>query len=300
MAKNGKPDFWDWIGINTKPDYTTLSPWAGNLIGFLLLLVLAFFAILALVTVGLLFRAVISQNLTTAPTAEDIRNLGLAAGAVIGVPFLVWRSIVAQKQVDVAEQGHITDRITKAVEGLGAEKNVSTRVRDVQWTEIVDGKELRKGFTQTWGQERDIKHRLPKPFQKMSEAEIDSGKHVRFGDWVDSTQTTPNLEVRIGALFALERISQDSDRDHVNVMEILCAYIRNNADRNSPALPDEEPEEGWKEWGEDNRTHLPLDVDVALKLLKGVTTAEKTSKKHTTMATGIALDLNAPHFMHLT
>jgi hypothetical protein len=36
----------------------------------------------------------------------------------------VWRSIVAQKQVDVAEQGQITDRINKAVLGLGSEKTI--------------------------------------------------------------------------------------------------------------------------------------------------------------------------------
>ena len=41
--------------------------------------------------------------------------------------------------------------------------------------------------------------------------------------------TQPNLEVRIGAIYALERIAQDSDRDHVQIMEILCAYIRQNA-----------------------------------------------------------------------
>ncbi|MEM9910163.1 MAG: pentapeptide repeat-containing protein, partial [Pseudomonadota bacterium] len=37
------------------------------------------------------------------------------------------------------------------------------------------------------------------------------------------------IEVRIGAIYALERIAQDSDRDHVQIMEILCAYIRENA-----------------------------------------------------------------------
>ena len=35
--------------------------------------------------------------------------------------------------------------------------------------------------------------------------------------------------MRIGAIYALERIAQDSDRDHVQIMEILCAYIRQNA-----------------------------------------------------------------------
>ncbi|MEJ6690122.1 MAG: hypothetical protein QNL02_13330, partial [Paracoccaceae bacterium] len=41
--------------------------------------------------------------------------------------------------------------------------------------------------------------------------------------------TDANIEVRLGAIYALERISQDSDRDHMQIMEILCAYLRTNA-----------------------------------------------------------------------
>ena len=39
----------------------------------------------------------------------------------------------------------------------------------------------------------------------------------------------PIIEVRLGALYALERIAQDSIRDHVQIMEMLCAYIRTNS-----------------------------------------------------------------------
>ncbi len=39
----------------------------------------------------------------------------------------------------------------------------------------------------------------------------------------------PNIEVRLGAIYALERISQNSERDYISVMETLCAYIRENA-----------------------------------------------------------------------
>lgn len=104
---------------------------------------------------------------------EEVRNIGLVLVGVFGAPFLVWRSIIAQKQVQVSEQSQITDRINKAVEGLGADKIV----------------------------------------------------------YVDDKQTTqPNLEVRLGAIYALERIAQDSPRDHIQIMEILCAYLRYNAD----------------------------------------------------------------------
>ncbi len=38
-------------------------------------------------------------------------------------------------------------------------------------------------------------------------------------------ENKPVLEVRIGALYALERIAQDSIDDHVRIMKIICAYV---------------------------------------------------------------------------
>lgn len=126
---------------------------------------------------------------------------------MIGAPFVVWRAFVAQKQVDVAEQGQITDRLNKAVEGLGAEKTVNDE---------------------------------------------------------DGESTKPNLEVRIGAIYALERIAQDSLRDHIQIMEILCAYIRENA----PLLRDipKNPIEIWeKETAEDrDKTSKPHPLEMRI------------------------------------
>ena len=39
----------------------------------------------------------------------------------------------------------------------------------------------------------------------------------------------PNIEVRIGAILALERIAKNNLDVHVQIMELLCAYIRENA-----------------------------------------------------------------------
>lgn len=41
----------------------------------------------------------------------------------------------------------------------------------------------------------------------------------------------PRLEIRIGGIYALERIANDSARDHRVVMEVLTAYVRDNAPR---------------------------------------------------------------------
>jgi len=113
--------------------------------------------------------------------SDAVRNIGLFLIGLVGAPFLAWRSFIAQAQADTAAQGMITDRINKAVEGLGAEKTVKRPV------EASDGATLYEEATE------------------------------------------PNLEVRIGGALALERIAKDSPNDRSQIMEILCAYIRENA-----------------------------------------------------------------------
>ncbi|GGD41588.1 pentapeptide repeat-containing protein [Sinisalibacter lacisalsi] len=172
-AENNKKSLSDWLGLQWKPDYDQNRAW-GRILGFAIQVVAA---ILVLLGLGLLiaFAASVYKAISagTEMTGEAIRNVGLALAAVFGAPFLVWRSLVAQRQTDIAEQSQITDRINKAVENLAA-----TRV--------------------------------------LHDAE---GRQF----------TEPNLEVRIGAIYALERIAQDSLRDHVQIMEILTAYVRENA-----------------------------------------------------------------------
>lgn len=162
------------ITAKEKPDY---------LIGLFLLagLILVFLAIL------LAFKMLLtSLFFGGTDSSGSISSLGLGAlvVALLSAPFVIWRSWVAHQDYKVKEQGHITDRLNKAVEGLGAEKTV---------------------------------------------------KQVGGEGTTCSEFTQPNLEVRIGSIYALERIAQDSLRDHIQIMEILCAYIRENAPRNESA-----------------------------------------------------------------
>ena len=84
---------------------------------------------------------------------------------VVGGAFALFALYLTFRRVKVAEQGHITDRYTKAIEQLGAL----------------------------------------------------------------TAANKPNVEVRLGAIYALERIAFDSPRDHWPVMEVLTAYVRQNA-----------------------------------------------------------------------
>ena len=66
---------------------------------------------------------------------------------------------VAQDNVRVAEEGHLTDRFTKAIAHLGAD----------------------------------------------------------------------NMAIRLGGIYALERIAKDSEKDHGPIMEVLTAFVREHA-----------------------------------------------------------------------
>lgn len=175
--KNTPKDFLDWLNVRSLPDWTR-SRGLGGLVATLLAL-LFITALVALV--GILLHT-IGQSMSP---DSDGPNLGAGAliAALLGAPFVIWGTWLKHRTVTFQKEGHITDRINKAVEMLGAEKTV---------------KKLKK--------------------DKSGSVEV----------------TVPNIEVRIGAILSLERIAQDSTaydkgRDHVRVMEILCAYVRENA-----------------------------------------------------------------------
>ena len=54
------------------------------------------------------------------------------------------------------------------------------------------------------------------------------------------------LDVRIGGIYALERVARDSKRDHPTVMEVLTAFIRvHSHEQWSGPYPDGDPEAKW-------------------------------------------------------
>jgi hypothetical protein len=53
-------------------------------------------------------------------------------------------------------------------------------------------------------------------------------------DFHDETNTVPNTEVRLGAIYALEKLARDDLEIHWPIMETLCAYVRENAGKPKP------------------------------------------------------------------
>jgi uncharacterized protein YjbI with pentapeptide repeats len=79
------------------------------------------------------------------------------------------------------------------------------------------------------------------------------------------------LSVRLGAIYALERIARDSERDHWPIMEILTAYIREHAPsppKDIPPLADDlSPMENSPE-GKDQLQPKPMpDIQAILTVL---------------------------------
>ncbi len=145
--------------------------------------IIALFLLYHLIEIFFNLREQLFSNIATL-TDDQVRNLAIAflgtitgIGALFGVYLAILRSEENKRQNDVAEQGLITDRINKAVEGLGK-----------------------------------------------------------------SDKDGAVFEVRLGALYALERIAQDSLRDHIQIMDILCAYIRNNSPRKDKTIEADNPD----------------------------------------------------------
>lgn len=63
-------------------------------------------------------------------TSDGIRNSGLFLVALLGAPFLIWRTVMAQRQVDTAEASLLNDKIRDAAAGLAARREVTTLADD--------------------------------------------------------------------------------------------------------------------------------------------------------------------------
>jgi uncharacterized protein YjbI with pentapeptide repeats len=219
-----------------------------------------------------------------------ITALTAALSATVALPFTLLRSNFTRRQTVATEQGLITDRINAAVASLGTERAVQRIGRPVTiltgkqktTTHLVaepdkfvlpprseekrryrDSTALPQGSGEdyfdgihievvSWSAERTLIEWQNEPVAIADDERIDS-----LGNWEVFSETLPNMEVRIGAIYALERIARENLDFHVQIMEILCAYVRNNAPAGKaqkpevdiPALPDLEcSRDDWSDY----------------------------------------------------
>jgi uncharacterized protein YjbI with pentapeptide repeats len=305
-SQKNSGDFLSWLGLSKTPNWLVSRP-LGRLIGFIITSVAVFAPILFLASFSAAFVVMFQTiNIARSEEPEGI-NLGVGAliGALLGAPFLVWATVLKYQTVRYQKEGHITDRINKAVEQLGADKSVETIGRPVTvWTGAPKENRYTPGIASGLGEKPRTKV-LPIDEDYNSETneiEGQGSQTVRTwpqeltviqwqdvqvdlknndevgieGDWQVFRVTKPNLEVRIGAILSLERIAQDTTlydngRDHVLIMEILCAYVRENAPirDNKPRPPkiistvDVEKAKTWAF----NSPNLRADIQMALSVI---------------------------------
>ncbi|MEO0681907.1 MAG: hypothetical protein AAF192_15995, partial [Pseudomonadota bacterium] len=155
--------------------------------------------LLTVLTLGGVFEALerLGEPFTEneeAPSAV-LRNLSFLLAGLVGVGFAIWRGWIAQRQAEAA-----AEQVLAAQEQV---KIATNNNRTARLTEAVN----------QLGADKTVKVVVDGP---------DGAK-------ITEERTEPNLEVRLGGLYALERLSKDSEEDHITVMEILCAYVRENA-----------------------------------------------------------------------
>ena len=92
----------------------------------------AWFWIIVWVVLVVIATSVISflfwNDLKTNDVSSAIRNIVLAAAAVIALPLAIWRSIVAERQADTAQQSLLNERYQKSAEMLGHIDKQSVRL----------------------------------------------------------------------------------------------------------------------------------------------------------------------------
>ncbi len=191
----------DWkIWIKEKPE--NLHEWWKNLITLKkIYFILATFATVILAySLYSLFPKFINEIAEMKASLSDLSLAVFACLSGIGAIFGFYTSIL---RTETAGQGLITDRINKAVEGLGR----------------------------------------------------------------SNLKDEPVIEIRIGGLYALERIAQDSIRDHIQIMEILCAYIRYNSPLKNKKIKKDNDIEAKTIQENDETDKLREDIQAALTII---------------------------------
>ena len=125
--------------------------------------ILASLALIAVIFVLWQGLAAVLSPSGFAQRKDALQLLAQIAGGILALAVVIltwWRISVAEKNVQLAQEGQITERFTRAIEQLG---------------------------------NRD------------------------------------SLEVRLGGIYALERIARDSEKDHWPIMEVLTAFVRERA-----------------------------------------------------------------------
>jgi uncharacterized protein YjbI with pentapeptide repeats len=117
-----------WLGFANPPDFSK-SKLLGSFLGFGLFVLsigyvcLCIFLFFDIYRAGMKFGPYSDQVNSTA-----IRNVGLVFAALLGAPFLIWRTLLAAKQTRLSEESLFNEKLREAAVGLLAQQETTERV----------------------------------------------------------------------------------------------------------------------------------------------------------------------------
>ncbi len=219
-----------WFGLDA---LARRAPWFGGLAALGLLLA-PFWLVALYYAVSSFFVLTASPLAPLGPAGRALHfgalaALGAVSGLLVAGPFALARAWRAERalaeqasRARAREEAEAEARFAEAVRELAARSTV-TRRRFQPCYQRLPGGNIR----------RDARGRPV--------IETD-GEGRAIGEWQVWRESVPNVEQRIGALFALEQIALGHERLHLPVIETLAAYVRENARRSDepdPAAPAE-------------------------------------------------------------
>jgi hypothetical protein len=161
------------------------------------------------------------QENTDGPDNEDKLRVGrLIAFAIVGAILVVVILLVWVKPSDPTEKKDFIQAVgvlLAALAGLGGlyftSQNLKQTRRDTE-KQLQQARESQQQ-TQRLTEQGQITERFTRAIEQLGAT--------------DDTTSKPRLELRLGGIYALERIAGDSpERDYSTVMEVPTAYVREN------------------------------------------------------------------------
>ncbi|MBT0957157.1 pentapeptide repeat-containing protein [Alphaproteobacteria bacterium KMM 3653] len=150
----------------------------------------------------------------------ELRNVMLFVAGVVGAPFVLWRAVLAKRQVDTAEAVLTNQKLSSALDGLSAVKKATLRCRNVSF-----GLEGRKySVFETSGEEAEI----PSDASDVVES-----------PWELQSYDQPDIVARNMALDRLEGLAMEDPELVQRIAGNLAVYVRE--------VSAEAPAEQWSE-----------------------------------------------------
>jgi hypothetical protein len=233
-----------------------------------LLAILGSLVLLAVVVVWWMFSAPIAQWLHSAPSVdvtpvlqEHLLAVGMMGGGLLIIA-LIWLP-----KWQAARVQDMKDRLT--IENAARQTLAQT----------LGGAVLIAGLFFTWAN-LDVAQKNIKTTQETAAKNQEIAREGQITDRFTKAiaqlgeQGPDKLAVRLGGIYALERIAKDSKDDHWPIMEVLTAYVRETAPgrpaprKDAPPLPGDQSPQDEPPATPDQRPPRPAaDIQAVLTVL---------------------------------